>query len=63
MGTAQLVTRKDIEEGDKLTVENITTKRPGTGLSAEQYFELLDSRAVTAIPQGTMVTSADIETN
>ena len=29
---------------------------------AEKYFELLDFRAATAIPQGAMVTSADIET-
>lgn len=57
-----IVTRKHIDEGDKLTVENITTKRPGTGLSAEQYFEILDSRATTAIPQGAMVTSANIDT-
>ena len=57
-----IVTRKHIDEGDKLTVENITTKRPGTGLSAEQYFEILDSRATTAIPKGAMVTSANIDT-
>ncbi len=57
-----LVATEPIKQGEKLTKENTTTKRPGTGLSAEQYFELLGSHAATVIPQGAVVTSADIET-
>lgn len=56
-----IIATEPIEQGEELTKKNTTTKRPGTGLSAEQYFELLGSYATTAIPQGAVVTSADIE--
>ncbi len=56
-----VVATEPINQGEKLTKENTTTKRPGTGLSAEQYFDLLGSRATAAIPQDAVVTSADIE--
>ena len=41
-----IVARHDIKAGDKLTEDNITTKRPGTGISPMRWFEVLGTRAV-----------------
>jgi N-acetylneuraminate synthase len=40
-----LVAAKAIRAGDKLTAENITIKRPGSGMSPYCYWELLDKPA------------------
>ena len=36
---------EDIKKGDKFTKKNLTTKRPGTGISANQYFKYLGKKA------------------
>jgi N,N'-diacetyllegionaminate synthase len=36
----------DIKKGEILTEENITTKRPGTGISPMKWHEVLGTRAV-----------------
>ena len=41
-----IVAKKDIKRGELLSVENITTKRPGTGISPMQWYEVLGTRAV-----------------
>ena len=40
-----LVANEDIKKGDKFTEKNLTTKRPGTGISANQYFKYLGKKA------------------
>ena len=40
-----LVANQDIKIGDKFTNKNLTTKRPGTGISANQYFKYLGKKA------------------
>jgi len=50
-----IVTSKRIEEGDKLTEENITTKRPQTGIPARRFFDILGKRVSTSIPAGVVV--------
>ena len=52
-----IVTMKDIEEGDKLTKENITTKRPQTGMPAEKFFDILGKPVSKSIPTGVMIES------
>ena len=36
-----IVSKKLIRKGEKFTIENITTKRPGTGISPMKYFKIL----------------------
>jgi N-acetylneuraminate synthase/N,N'-diacetyllegionaminate synthase len=58
-----IVTRKDIEEGDKLTVENITTKRPQTGMPARYFFDMLGKRVSRSIPTGAVIKSEHLNDN
>jgi N-acetylneuraminate synthase len=37
-----LTAARDIRVGERFTEQNLTTKRPGTGICAAQYFEYLD---------------------
>lgn len=41
-----IVAKRDIRTGEKLTEENITTKRPGTGVSPMKWLEVLGSKAI-----------------
>lgn len=41
-----IVAKRDIKKGEILTVDNITTKRPGNGISAMKWFEVLGTQAV-----------------
>ncbi len=41
-----IVAKRDIKKGEKLTEENITTRRPGNGISPMRWFEVLGTSAV-----------------
>ena len=41
-----IVAKRDIKKGEVLTEENITTKRPGNGISPMKWFEVLGTKAV-----------------
>ena len=41
-----IVALRDIKEGEILTEENITTKRPGNGISPMRWHEILGTRAI-----------------
>ena len=41
-----IVAKRDIKMGETLTEENITTKRPGNGVSAMKWFDVLGSKAI-----------------
>lgn len=41
-----IVAKRDIKKGEVLTEENITTKRPGNGVSAMKWFDVLGTKAV-----------------
>ena len=41
-----IVAKCDIKRGDIFTEENITTKRPGTGISPMKWFEVLGKKAI-----------------
>lgn len=41
-----IVARRNIQEGEILTEENLTVKRPGTGINPMQWMEVLGTRAV-----------------
>lgn len=52
---------RDIEPGEKLSVENIRTIRPGFGLAPKHWDSLLGKTARTKIPRGTPLTWELIE--
>ncbi|HEF3562989.1 TPA: N-acetylneuraminate synthase [Campylobacter upsaliensis] len=41
-----LVAKREIQKGEKFSIENLTTKRPGSGISAMLYEEYLGKRAL-----------------
>lgn len=41
-----IVAKKNIKAGDDLTVENVTVKRPGTGISPMKWFDVLGTKAI-----------------
>jgi N,N'-diacetyllegionaminate synthase len=55
-----IVTTTSIGEGKQLTEENLTTKRPGTGIPARRYFEVLGSQVTTDLEADTIVDDSDI---
>ena len=46
MARKSIDAKRDIKAGETLTEENITTKRPGNGVSAMKWFEVLGTKAV-----------------
>lgn len=56
-----IVTSQSIEQGDKLTKENITTKRPGTGIPADRYFDVLGKRALTSISADVVIDNDELD--
>ena len=40
-----IVALKDIKKGELFTEENITTKRPGNGISPMRWFDILGTKA------------------
>lgn len=55
-----IVTSKSLEEGDKLTTENLTTKRPGNGISAERYFEIIGMKVKKSVPRNICLKESDL---
>jgi sialic acid synthase SpsE len=47
---ASVVTIKPIDKGEPLTMDNIWVKRPGGGIPAEEYDNLLGKRLACAVP-------------
>lgn len=41
-----IVAKRDIKKGDMFSEENITTKRPGTGISPMKWFDVLGKEAI-----------------
>ena len=40
-----IVARREIHSGDSFTEDNLTTKRPGTGISPMKWYEILGQTA------------------
>jgi sialic acid synthase SpsE len=63
---AQLVRKsvvavKDISAGELLTLENLTVKRPGTGLPPKELTKLIGGRARKTISKDALLQMADVE--
>ncbi len=45
LGRKSIVAYKNIKIGEKFSLKNITTKRPGTGISPTKYFDLIGKKS------------------
>jgi N-acetylneuraminate synthase len=50
-----LVSIKDIRKGDKLSEENLWSKRPGTGIPSRLFFKYLNRTAKKNIKKNTLI--------
>ena len=55
-----IVSRVDIKEGEIITVDKITTKGPGTGISPMKIDVLVGKRTKVNIPADTVILEDDI---
>jgi len=55
-----VVATERIEPGAEFSEETVTTKRPGTGISAAEYYDLLGQTATSAIEPDTVVRWDDV---
>ena len=55
-----VVTRRDLFEGDIITAEDITIKRPGCGIKPECFFELPGRKLKRSIPSDTPISWEDL---
>ena len=58
--TKSVVARADIPAGAELTEQNLTVKKPGTGIPAARFGELLGRRVTRAVRRDAMLDDADI---
>ncbi|KPA13162.1 n-acetylneuraminate synthase, partial [Candidatus Magnetomorum sp. HK-1] len=61
MARHSLVSTKDIQPGEKLSLENIGTKRPGTGIPAEKYYDFLNKSVVKFIQKDSLINIEDLD--
>ena len=50
-----IVVSQTIQQGEEFTNENITTKRPGSGIPAERFFEIIGEKASTELISGSLL--------
>lgn len=50
-----LIAARDITEGESFTADNLTIKRPGSGMSPYRYWELLERHASRAYQAGDLI--------
>lgn len=54
-----LVTSRPVKKGEKFTEQNLTVKRPGTGLPPAVFDMVLGKKATQHLPAETLITDAD----
>lgn len=55
-----VVYARDMEEGSKLTLDDLDVKRPGTGILPERIEELVGARLLRGVEADTLVSESDI---
>lgn len=58
--TKSIAARRDLEPGTVLTVEDLTTKKPGVGISARRMHDVIGKRLARPVSTGTLLEEADI---
>lgn len=56
-----IIAAKDLKAGDILTQDNISCKRPGTGISPDKIDEILNKKVIRYIEADTLINLDDIE--
>lgn len=56
-----VVATEHLEAGERLTESNTTTKRPGTGIPAQEYYDVLGRKVANNIAADTVIRSDDLE--
>ncbi len=56
-----IVARRNIKKGETLTEENLTTKRPGNGISPMQWNKIIGKKAYKDIPKDKPLSFGDID--
>lgn len=59
--TKSIVAKRDLEAGATLTADDLTTKKPGTGISARQMHDVVGKRLSRAVHAGSLLKETDIE--
>ncbi len=59
--TKSIVARDDLEAGAVLTADNLTTKKPGHGISAKRMHDIIGARLVRSLRAGDFLQESDIE--
>ncbi|QRY25591.1 N-acetylneuraminate synthase family protein [Halobacterium sp. BOL4-2] len=55
-----VVLKHDVENGQKLTENDLTTKRPGTGVSADRFYEVVGRVVNANLPSGAVLKEDDL---
>jgi N-acetylneuraminate synthase len=56
-----IFTARDLAAGETLVFDDLAFKKPGTGLSADRYEQLLGKRLTRALVANTMISETDFE--
>jgi N,N'-diacetyllegionaminate synthase len=56
-----IISKKEINIGDKFTLENITTKRPGTGISPKLYFKLIGKKSKFKYKKDIIINKSELQ--
>lgn len=55
-----VVAEEQVSEGEEFTTQNLTAKRPNTGISAERYFDIVGATAAKDVSAGEVLSEDDI---
>ena len=50
-----IIAKKNIGKGEVLTTENLTVKRPGTGISPMKWYEVIGNKAIRDFSEDEMI--------
>jgi N-acetylneuraminate synthase/N,N'-diacetyllegionaminate synthase len=56
-----VVTTESIPAGERFTTDNVTAKRPGIGISASRYFDLIGSTVTRSLEPDTILDDEDVD--
>jgi sialic acid synthase SpsE len=56
-----VITTESISAEERFTADNVTTKRPGTGISASRYFDLIGTTATRSLEPDTILDDEDVD--
>jgi sialic acid synthase SpsE len=56
-----VVTAEEIDSGEQFTNENLTTKRPGTGVPADEFYDVIGGTAARDFDANEVIHPDDVE--